>query len=263
MLELLSDPNAWASLLTLTALEIVLGIDNLIFLSIVSGRLPVAQQARRAGSGWRWPLVTRIGLLCSHHLDHGPDPAGLHGRRLRRRAWRDIVLGLRRPVPARARARSKSTTCSRATEQEAQAGTATFFGAVVQIILLDIVFSLDSVITAVGMADHLQVMIAAVVIADRGHAGRGRPGRRLRQPPPDGEDAGAVVPAPGRRGADRRRASTSTSRAATSTSRSPSRPWSRRSTCGGRGPATAARGRQPPAARLSGAARYAVARSEP
>ena len=65
MLELLVDPNAWASLLTLTALEIVLGIDNIIFLSIVSGRLPEHQQRRRAGSAWSWRYLMRIALLAS------------------------------------------------------------------------------------------------------------------------------------------------------------------------------------------------------
>jgi predicted tellurium resistance membrane protein TerC len=163
MLELLSDPNAWASLLTLTALEIVLGIDNVIFLSIVSGRLPVAQQASARRIGLALALVMRIGLLASISWIMGlTRPAfALAGFEA---SWRDIVLGLGGLFLL-----FKGTTeIHHMTEGhggEGQAGTASFFGAVVQIVLLDIVFSLDSVITAVGMADHLPVMVAAVVIA--------------------------------------------------------------------------------------------------
>src|SRR4051794_32527896 len=108
MLELLSDPNAWASLLTLTALEIVLGIDNVIFLSIVSGRLPVAQQASARRIGLVLALVMRIGLLASISWIMGlTRPAfAIAGFEA---SWRDIVLGLA-ACSCFSRARPKSTT---------------------------------------------------------------------------------------------------------------------------------------------------------
>ncbi|WP_418159225.1 TerC family protein [Benzoatithermus flavus] len=163
MLELLADPNAWASLLTLTALEIVLGIDNIIFLSIVSGRLPVHQQqmARRIGLGLA--LLMRIALLASIAwiigltqpaftvLDHEVT-------------WRDLVLG-GGGLFLLVKGTMEIHQMAEGHEEGSQAGTASLFAAIVQIVLLDIVFSLDSVITAVGMADDLPVMIAAVVIA--------------------------------------------------------------------------------------------------
>ncbi len=163
MLELLVDPQAWASLLTLTALEIVLGIDNVIFLSIVSSRLPAHQQpsARRIGLGLA--LIMRIGLLMSiSWIMSLTQPAfSILEHTV---TWRDIVLGggglfliVKGTMEMHAMAEGH--------EDPAGGGTSSFASAIVQIVLLDIVFSLDSVITAVGMAQHLPVMIAAVVIA--------------------------------------------------------------------------------------------------
>ena len=104
---------------------------------------------------------------------------------------------------------------------------ASFASVIVQIMLLDIVFSLDSVITAVGMVDELWVMIAAVMIVGRHHDALGRADQRVRPQASDGEDAGAELPAADRLVADRSRASTTTSRRATSTSRWASRSLSR------------------------------------
>lgn len=163
MVELLSDPQAWASLLTLTALEIVLGVDNIIFLSIVSGRLPLDQQkkARRLGlllaAGMRVALL--VGIAWVIGLTAPLFAIGDHVV-----SWRDIVLiggGLFLMVKGTMEVHGMVE----GEEEHGKAGTASFARVIVQIMALDIVFSLDSVITAVGMAEHLPVMIAAVLIA--------------------------------------------------------------------------------------------------
>jgi predicted tellurium resistance membrane protein TerC len=163
MLELLTDPAAWASLATLTALEIVLGIDNIIFLSIVSARLPPHQQpmARRIGLGLA--LLGRLVLLFSITWLIGlTEPfIEIFGFPL---SWRDVVL-----IVGGAFLMVKGTMETHhmleGAHEASVAGTASFAGVIVQIILLDIVFSLDSVITAVGMAEHVPIMVAAIVIA--------------------------------------------------------------------------------------------------
>ena len=164
MPDLLLDPNAWASLLTLTALEIVLGIDNIIFLTIVTGRLPEAQQpsARRIGLGLA--LVLRIALLVSISWIIGlTQPAfTVLGQEV---SWRDLVLaggGLFLLVKGTMEIHHMAEGHTEGGDGE---GKSSFAAAIVQIVLLDVVFSLDSVITAVGMADHLSIMITAVVIA--------------------------------------------------------------------------------------------------
>lgn len=163
MLDLLVDPNAWASFLTLSALEIVLGIDNIIFLSIVSQRLPLHQQkaARRIGLGLA--LIMRVLLLLSiSWIISLTQPAfSIFGYVL---SWRDIVLiagGLFLLV----KGTMEIHHTMEGHEEGAAPKTASFAGAIFQIVLLDIVFSLDSVITAVGMADDVRIMIAAVVVA--------------------------------------------------------------------------------------------------
>ena len=163
MLDLLADPQVWMSLLTLTALEIVLGIDNLIFLSIVSGRLPVHQQRAARQIGLALALLGRLALLFSLTWIIGlTEPVlSIMGLDI---SWRDIVLligGLFLIV----KGTMETHHMLEGHEQEAGIGTLTFGVAVAQIILLDIVFALDSIITAVGMTDLLPVMIIAVVIA--------------------------------------------------------------------------------------------------
>ena len=166
LLALLSDPQAWASLLTLTVLEIVLGIDNVIFLSIVTGRLPAAQQpaARRLGLGLA--AIMRVGLLVSITWIIGlTQPlATIWGYVI---SWRDLVLiagGLFLLVKGTMEIHRMTEGLEDEEEGQVRAGDS-FAMAIVQIVMLDIVFSLDSVITAVGMAQHLPVMIAAVLIA--------------------------------------------------------------------------------------------------
>jgi predicted tellurium resistance membrane protein TerC len=163
-MEWLLNPEVWIGLLTLTALEIVLGIDNVVFISILSGKLPVEQQARARRLGLLLALGTRILLLFSL-------------------SW---IIGLTRPLfevmEFEVTGRSlililgglfllaKSTReihhALEGAEEHREASVAPSFTSVlVQIMLLDIVFSLDSVITAVGMVDELAIMVVAVVIA--------------------------------------------------------------------------------------------------
>lgn len=163
MLDLLSDPAVWASLVTLTALEIVLGIDNLVFLSIVTGKLPKERQASAQRIGLGLALGMRIALLSMIVWIAGlTEPLfELWGHVV---SWRDLIM-----LGGGAFLLAKGTIeIHHAVEghtEEGSAGTASFGMAIVQIIILDAVFSLDSVITAVGMTDQLPVMITAVVIA--------------------------------------------------------------------------------------------------
>ena len=166
-MEWLSNPQIWVSLFTLTALEIVLGIDNVIFISILAGKLPAGEQDRARKLGLSLALVTRILLLMSLTWIMGlTSPLftlpvvdqGISGR--------DLVLligGLFliwksvREVHEKLEDADGHATAGK--------GRASFAAVIVQILLLDIVFSLDSVITAVGMADNIWVMVTAVVIA--------------------------------------------------------------------------------------------------
>ncbi len=165
----LADPQAWVSLLTLTLLEVVLGIDNLIFVSILAGRLPPAQQARGRQVGLALALATRLALLAAisgiTQLTAPVFAVTGHGV-----SWRDLVLiggGLFLVYKGtqEIHARIEGEGGGEGGHEAAPPAHAGFVGTVVQIGLLDIVFSLDSVITAVGMANHLPVMVAAVVIA--------------------------------------------------------------------------------------------------
>lgn len=164
MLDLLASPDAWASLATLTLLEIVLGIDNIIFISIVTGNLPEAKQASARRLGLLLALGMRIALLLGIVWIIGlTQPLfEVWGHTV---SWRDIIL-----LGGGLFLLAKGTTEIHGTVEgghDAKKGGAksTMTAAVIQILLLDAVFSLDSVITAVGMADEIAVMIAAVVIA--------------------------------------------------------------------------------------------------
>jgi predicted tellurium resistance membrane protein TerC len=160
----LFDPEIWIGLLTLTALEIVLGIDNLVFISILSGRLPATRRSSARRWGLTLALIMRVLLLLSLSWIMGlTEPlfsiagVGLSGRSL-------ILIGGGLFLLAKStreihhRIEHEGTTAG-------GVGSATFSGVLIQIMLLDIVFSLDSVITAVGMVDEIWVMIAAVIIA--------------------------------------------------------------------------------------------------
>ena len=161
----LTDPQIWLSLITLTMLEIVLGVDNIIFISIVAGKLPPADQGRGRMVGLTLALGTRIALLCSifyltkltghllalmGHSFSGKDLVLLCGGLFL--MWKSVneMHGEMNGVHD---------------ELHGKKGRVSFAGIVAQIVVIDIVFSLDSVITAVGLAQHIGVMIAAVVIA--------------------------------------------------------------------------------------------------
>ncbi|MGE4065045.1 MAG: TerC family protein [Rhodospirillaceae bacterium] len=163
MTELLTNPDLWAALLTLTALEVVLGIDNVIFLSIVSSRLPEHQQAKARKIGLILALGMRIVLLSSVSWIAGLTTpiATIFGFEL---SWRDIVLGAGGAFLIY-KGTHEIHTSMEGEEEAAARPKITFAAALMQIVMLDVVFSLDSVITAVGMTDNLPVMIAAIVIA--------------------------------------------------------------------------------------------------
>ncbi|SMF33754.1 Membrane protein TerC, possibly involved in tellurium resistance [Tistlia consotensis] len=166
MFELFADPNAWASLLTLTLLEIVLGIDNVIFLSIVSAKLPAPRQPAARRIGLLLALALRIALLVSITWIIGlTEPVlELAGRAF---SWRDLVL-LAGGLFLLFKATGEIHGYMEAEEEDeasAGAGKASFGLVVLQIVLLDAVFSIDSVLTAVGMSGELAIMIAAVVAA--------------------------------------------------------------------------------------------------
>jgi predicted tellurium resistance membrane protein TerC len=163
-MALLTDPQTWISLLTLTVLEIVLGIDNVIFIAILAGKLPKHEQGRARSLGLSLALFARVGLLCSifwlmkltaplfdvsGHPVSGKDLVLLLGGMfLLWKSVHEIHGSLEGPG------------------HEPEAGGRAKLAAVVgQILVIDIVFSLDSVITAVGLAQQIEVMITAVVLA--------------------------------------------------------------------------------------------------
>lgn len=162
-----SDPLIWTSLITLTILEIVLGIDNLIFISVVSARLPVHQQARARRVGLSLALIFRIGLLASIVWIVGlTQPIFSVGDF--DFSWRDAILfGGGLFLLAKGTMEIHATVEGEGDDHAVGSGrmTVTFAGVIGQVIVLDIVFSLDSIITAVGMTQNLPVMIIAVVIA--------------------------------------------------------------------------------------------------
>jgi predicted tellurium resistance membrane protein TerC len=163
-MEWLTSPEIWAALVTLTALEIVLGIDNIIFISILSSRLPVEQQARARRLGLAAAMLMRIALLFSLSWVIGLTAPlfAVFGEEI---SGRDLIL-----IGGGLFLLAKSTheihvKLEGTDEQRTVKRTVSFASVIIQIMLLDIVFSLDSVITAIGMADELGVMVAAVVIA--------------------------------------------------------------------------------------------------
>jgi len=170
-MEILADPNIWIAFFALAALEIVLGIDNIIFISILVGRLPPAQRdlARRLGLGFA--MVSRIALLFSLAWVMTLT-APLVTVFMQEISGRDLILlggGLFLLYKASheifLEVESPETKETAAGVETVKAGASVFWGTIVQIGIVDIVFSLDSVITAVGMVDNLAVMVAAVIAA--------------------------------------------------------------------------------------------------
>ncbi|MCP3970589.1 MAG: TerC family protein [Rhodobacteraceae bacterium] len=163
MYELLSDPAVWASFLTLVVLEIVLGVDNVIFISITASRLPVQQRRSARLLGLAGALVMRIGLLASIAWIASLTTPVFRAFD-QQVSWRDLIL-LAGGLFLIYKAATEIFVEVEGEEEEKALKAAGFATVILQIIILDLVFSLDSVITAVGIADHLEVMIAAVVIA--------------------------------------------------------------------------------------------------
>ena len=182
ILALLSDPAAWAALLTLIALELVLGIDNLVFIAILSNKLPPAQQplARRIGLGLalglRILLLLLIGWIVSLQqplfdlgLSGAPGPHGEPGFETAF-SGRDLILLagglflLWKATKEIHHAIDKEGESGELLDHDKGVGEIAFSAAIAQIIALDLVFSVDSILTAVGMTDQVPIMIAAVVI---------------------------------------------------------------------------------------------------
>jgi predicted tellurium resistance membrane protein TerC len=167
-MDALMQPELWMALLTLTALEIVLGIDNIIFLSIIVSKLPLEQQARARFLGLAGALLTRVALLFSlawlaslTKTIPGLEflPTEISGRDL------VLILGGLFLLYKSVSEIHESLEGSGESEAPTTRAVTGFVSAIIQIMILDIVFSLDSVITAVGMTNNLPVMVAAIVIA--------------------------------------------------------------------------------------------------
>jgi predicted tellurium resistance membrane protein TerC len=163
-MEWISDPTIWTALLTLTALEIVLGVDNVVFISILSNKLPPEQRDKARTVGLGAAMLMRIALLFAISWLVGLTAPWfeLFGHEFSGRDLIMLIGGLFLLFKATSELHEKLEG-HEATQTER--AVASFAGVIVQIILIDIVFSLDSVITAVGMADDIAVMVAAVIIA--------------------------------------------------------------------------------------------------
>jgi predicted tellurium resistance membrane protein TerC len=164
-MEFLSEPATWLSLITLTAMEIVLGIDNVIFISILTDKLPPDRQPVARRLGLSLALILRLGLLFAITWVMGlTEPLlSILGKGF---SGRDLILlggGLFLIVKATREIHENLEVVHH--ERKAPSGSGAFGIILVQILALDIVFSLDSVITAVGMAQHISVMVVAMVIA--------------------------------------------------------------------------------------------------
>ena len=175
-MEWISNPEIWISLITLTILEIVLGIDNIIFISIMASKLPEKNQKKARQVGLALAMITRVLLLLSltwimtltNPLFNAAEWIGLTEGEWHEKlavSGRDLILiigGLFLIYKSTREIHEKLEGDEHSLQTKA---VVTFTGVIFQILLLDIVFSLDSVITAVGMADHIGVMVAAVIIA--------------------------------------------------------------------------------------------------
>ncbi len=178
---LLTDPAAWLALITLIVMEVVLGIDNLVFISILSNKLPAEQRTKARRIGISLALIMRLGLLSTLAFIVGltapvfslpwSGPIGEHGEPVFELSfsWRDLILiagGLFLVWKATTEIHEKTAPGETHGVMDAGGKAISNFGsAIVQILLLDLVFSVDSILTAVGMTDHLPIMMTAVIVA--------------------------------------------------------------------------------------------------
>ena len=156
----ISNPETWIALVTLVALELVLGVDNVIFISILAGKLPFDQQKRARTTGIMLAVITRILLLLSLSWIIGLEEDVLLGF-----SGRDLVLLAGGLFLLWKSTREIHDKLEGEQGHASAKVAATFASVIIQIMLLDIVFSLDSVITAVGMVEHIEIMVIAVIIA--------------------------------------------------------------------------------------------------
>lgn len=166
MMELIYDPAVWASLVTLTVMEIVLGIDNIVFISVIVSKLPAEQAEKARKVGIALALVFRILLLLilTWIIGLQEDVFELFGQGY---SWRDIILitgGLFLLYKGTSEIHEEIEGVTEV-EDAARMSTRPFISIIIQIIIIDIVFSVDSIVTAIGMADYVEVMIAAVIIS--------------------------------------------------------------------------------------------------
>ena len=167
LVTIFSTPEAWVALATLIVMEVVLGIDNLLFISIITNKLPEHQQARARQIGIGLALILRLGLLATiawivqlteplfELFDHGFS-------------WRDLILiagGLFLVWKATTEIHSSVDPDAEGDIYHGRGATLTMGAAILQILMLDLVFSIDSIITAVGMTEHVPIMVIAVVVA--------------------------------------------------------------------------------------------------
>ncbi|MBC8367100.1 TerC family protein [bacterium] len=160
----ITDPGIWIALLTLTSIEIVLGVDNIVFISILAGKLPKEKQERARILGLAVAMITRILLLLSLTWVMRLTQPLFHvfAQEL---SGRDLIL-----LGGGVFLLAKSTleiheNLEQHEEKEKRRQAASFMGVIAQIAVLDLVFSLDSVITAIGLAEHIPVMVTAIVVA--------------------------------------------------------------------------------------------------
>jgi predicted tellurium resistance membrane protein TerC len=165
MIALLTDPQAWAALVTLSVLEVVLGIDNVVFISVLVARLEPAHQQRARQIGLSLALAFRIGLLFAlTWLAALATPIiTIFGNPI---SWRDVILiGGGLFLIGKATHEMHSEIEGEDDHAQPTAAGAAFSSIIAQIVVIDLVFSIDSIVTAIGMAQDIRIMIAAVLIA--------------------------------------------------------------------------------------------------
>lgn len=167
----MSQPSAWIGLITLSVLEVVLGIDNIVFISIMAGKLPRADRDKARRLGLLVALVSRIALLLSikwvMNLTHPvfTIPMAQWPQEVREISWKDLILIVGGLFLIYKSSKEIHHRLGGHPDGHKEVNAPSLMSVLIQILILDVVFSLDTVITAVGMSDHLPVMILAIIIA--------------------------------------------------------------------------------------------------